>query len=92
MKIRIKKDVDLKELKKYGYREWEKGFTKRVMSVKAEDTSRFYENIEVRKEDRIIRSHLYNDLSNFDWFSQYLTENHYIQDLVESGLTEIVEV
>lgn len=89
--LKIREDFNLKELEKFGYEKWNAVYRKSVRNYKVDDTGTFYETIVIYKDSRIIASWLYNDLCNVTWQTTMLLKNHYIQDLVEAGIVEMVK-
>ena len=81
-----------KELEKYGFELSPEGnqYSKKVNSV-TDEYQRFYEIIYITSS-RIIKSRLYNDLSNFEWTGYIERTDHYIKDLDNAGLLEIKEI
>ena len=64
---RIKFEKDLEELRQFGYKKDAKGnYSKKVMK----DTNKawaYFETIEINKDDRIIRTRLYQDAAEQEW-------------------------
>lgn len=60
--------------------------TKKVNAV-SDGYQTFYETIFITNS-RIIKSRLYNDLSNFEWTGYVDKAEHYIKDLENAGLYE----
>lgn len=51
----------------------------------------FYESIYINSAN-IVKSRLYNDLSNFEWTGYIERTDHYIKDLDNAGLLKIKEI
>ncbi len=64
---RIKFERDLKELEQFGYEKDKQGnYSKRVMK----DTNKgwtYFETIEINKDDRLIKTRLYQDAADQEW-------------------------
>ena len=88
--LKIKDNVDLKELEKFGF---EKYNTYDTWFRKAHKTSdgyqTFYERFEINENDRIIRTILYNDLSDQYWEGT-IEKNGRVLDLYKADLVEKV--
>ena len=65
-------------------------YTKKVNTV-SDGYQTFYETIYITSS-RIIKSRLYNDLSNFEWTGYVNKAEHYIKDLYNEGLLEFKEI
>lgn len=89
--LKIKDDVDLKELEKFGFVERENVYIKGVMTDRGSGFWTYYESIVINKKERLIYSILYNDQMNMEWESYNIRKDHYIQDLVEANLVEKVK-
>ena len=88
---RIKNKDNFKELLKYGYKECENEYTKKVMK----DTNKvwaYYETIEISKDDGIIRTRLYQDCANQEWVGYIEKKGRFIYDLDKAGLLEEVNI
>lgn len=90
--LKIKDNVDLEELKKIGYKEDEQGnYSKKVMR----DTNKgwtYFETIEINKDDRIIRTRLYQDCADQEWIGYIEKTGRFIYDLDEAGLLEEINL
>lgn len=86
--LKIKDNVDLKELEKYGYKKSGNHYYLNVYR----DRDGFYhweERILINTEDRIIRSEITHDLTDKYWICDEVNITHYIYDLED--LVEKVE-
>lgn len=85
---RVKLGVDLKELEKYGYkRDTEGNYSKKVMK----DSNKvwtYFETIEISKDDRIIRTILYQDAADQNWYGYIEKPGRFISDLEKADLIE----
>ena len=83
---------NFEELEKYGFKLSPEGneYSKKVNSV-TDGYQRFYETIYITSS-RIVKSRLYNDLSNFEWTGYIERTDHYIKDLDNDGLLAITEI
>lgn len=79
---------DFKRLEEFGFElsQEENQYTKKVNTV-SDGYQTFYETIYITSS-RIIKSRLYNDLSNFEWTGYVDKAEHYIKDLDNAGLLE----
>ena len=83
--LKIKDDIDLKELEEYGYKKSGNHYYLNVYR----DRDSFYhweERILISTEDRIIRSEITHDLTDKYWICDEVSIDHYIynlEDLVE---------
>lgn len=88
---RIKFDKNLKELEKYGYEEDKQGnYSKKVMK----DTNKawtYFETIEINKDDRIVKTRLYQDAADQEWIGYIEKKGRFIYDLDEAGLLEEIK-
>lgn len=96
-KIRKKKIIiiykgDFQKLEEFGFKlsQEENQYTKKVNAV-SDGYQTFYETIFITNS-RIIKSRLYNDLSNFEWTGYVDKAEHYIKDLENAGLLEFKEM
>ncbi len=89
--LKIKDNVDLKELEKYGYKENQNKYEKLVSSDNNSKVWTWYETIEIDKKDRIITTRLYNDCADQDWYGYIENVDRYLQDLEKADLVEKVE-
>lgn len=96
-KIRKKKIIiiykgDFQKLEEFGFKlsQEENQYTKKVNAV-SDGYQTFYETIFITNS-RIIKSRLYNDLSNFEWTGYVDKAEHYIKDLENAGLLEFKEI
>lgn len=96
-KIRKKKIIiiykgDFQKLEEFGFKlsQEENQYTKKVNAV-SDGYQTFYETIFITNS-RIIKSRLYNDLSNFEWTGYVDKAGHYIKDLENAGLLEFKEI
>lgn len=90
---RIKLDKDLKELEKFGYKEDNQGnYSKKVMADSSSKVYCYHETIEINKDDRIIRSRVYQDYADQEWIGYIEKADRYIYDLEKAGLIEEVEL
>ena len=89
---RIKFERDLEELRQFKYKKDAKGnYSKKVMK----DTNKawaYFETIEINKDDRIIRTRLYQDAADQEWVGYIEKEGRYIHDIYEAGLIEEVHI
>lgn len=83
---------DFKRLEEFGFElsQEENQYTKKVNTV-SDGYQTFYETIYITSS-RIIKSRLYNDLSNFEWTGYVDKAEHYIKDLENVGLLEFKEI
>ena len=88
---RIKFERDLKELENFGYKKDTQGnYSKKVMK----DTNKgwtYFETIEINKDDRIVRTRLYQDSADQEWVGYIEKTGRYIYDLEKAGLIEEVK-
>lgn len=85
---RIKLDVDLKELEKYGYKKDTEGnYSKKVMKDSNKAWT-YFETIEINKNDRIIRTRLYQDAADQEWYGYIEKTGRFISDLWKDELLE----
>lgn len=89
---RIKFERDLKELEQFGYKKDTQGnYSKKVMK----DTNKgwtYFETIEINKEDRIVKTRLYQDAADQEWIGYIEKKSRFIYDLDEAGLLEEVNI
>lgn len=89
---RIKIERDLKELEQFGYKQDSKGnYSKKVMK----DTNKgwtYFETIEINKEDRIVKTRLYQDAADQEWIGYIEKKGRFIYDLDEAGLLEEINI
>ena len=89
---RIKIERDLKELEQFGYEKDKQGnYSKRVMK----DTNKgwaYFETIEINKEDRIVKTRLYQDAADQEWVGYIEKKGRFIYDLDEAGLLEEIDI
>lgn len=89
---RIKIERDLKELEQFGYKKDTQGnYSKKVMK----DTNKgwtYFETIEINKEDRIVKTRLYQDAADQEWIGYIEKKSRFIYDLDEAGLLEEVNI
>ena len=86
--LKIKDDVDLKELEKFGFKKYETYNTYFKKGNKVTDGYQtFFERFEINEDDRIIRTILYNDLSDQYW-EGIIERNGRVLDLDKAGLVE----
>lgn len=89
---RIKFERDLKELEQFGYKKDTQGnYSKKVMK----DTNKgwtYFETIEINKEDRIVKTRLYQDEADQEWIGYIEKKSRFIYDLDEAGLLEEVNI
>lgn len=65
---RIKFDKNLNELEKFGYKKDNQGnYSKKVMKDNTCGSWTYFETIEINKDDRIIRTRLYQDVADQEW-------------------------
>lgn len=83
---------DFQKLEEFGFKlsQEENQYTKKVNTV-SDGYQTFYETIYITSS-RIIKSRLYNDLSNSEWTGYVDKAEHYIKDLDNTGLLEFKEV
>lgn len=83
---------DFQKLEKFGFElsQEENQYTKKVNTV-SDGYQTFYETIFITNS-RIIKSRLYNDLSDFEWTGYVDKAEHYIKDLENAGLLEFKEI
>lgn len=83
---------DFPKLEEFGFKlsQEENQYTKKVNAV-SDGYQTFYETIFITNS-RIIKSRLYNDLSNFEWTGYVDKAEHYIKDLENAGLLEFKEI
>lgn len=87
---RIKFEKDLKELENFGYKKDTQGnYSKKVMKDKNKGWT-YFETIEINKDDRIVRTRLYQDCADQEWVGYIEKRGRYIYDLDEAGLLEEV--
>ena len=92
MPYKIKDNVDLKELYKYGFKKY--GMTNeyyRKGTRVSDGYQSFFERFEINEDDRIIRTILHNDLSDQTWEGT-IERNSRVIDLDEAGLIEFIEL
>ena len=81
---RIKFERDLKELEQFGYKKDAQGnYSKKVMK----DTNKgwtYFETIEINKDDRIVRTRLYQDCADQEWVGYIEKKGRFIYDLDKS--------
>lgn len=89
---RIKFERDLKELEQFGYKKDAQGnYSKKVMK----DTNKgwtYFETIEINKDDRIVRTRLYQDCADQKWVGYIEKKGRFIYDLDEAGLLEEINI
>ncbi len=89
---RIKFERDLKELEQFGYEKDKQGnYSKRVMK----DTNKgwtYFETIEINKDDRLIKTRLYQDAADQEWVGYIEKKGRFIYDLDAVGLLEEVNI
>lgn len=89
---RIKIERELKELEQFGYKKDIQGnYSKKVMK----DTNKgwtYFETIEINKEDRIVKTRLYQDAADQEWIGYIEKKGRFIYDLDEAGLLEEVNI
>lgn len=89
---RIKIERELKELEQFGYKKDIQGnYSKKVMK----DTNKgwtYFETIEINKEDRIVKTRLYQDAADQEWMGYIEKKGRFIYDLDEAGLLEEVNI
>ena len=89
---RIKFERDLKELEQFGYEKDKQGnYSKRVMK----DTNKgwtYFETIEINKDDRLIKTSLYQDAADQEWVGYIEKKGRFIYDLDAVGLLEEVNI
>jgi hypothetical protein len=88
--LKIKDDVDLKELEKFGYEDRNTHYAKKVMKDGTSKVWTYFETIEIDKIDRIIRTRLYQDCANQEWVGFIEKTGRFIDDLDTAGLVEKV--
>ena len=83
---------DFQKLEEFGFElsQEKNQYTKKVNTV-SDGYQTFYETIYITNS-RIIKSRLYNDLSNFEWTGYVDKTSHYIKDLENAGLLEFKEI
>lgn len=83
---------DFQKLEEFGFKlsQEENQYTKKVNTV-SDGYQTFYETIYITSS-RIIKSRLYNDLSNCEWTGYVDKAEHYIKDLENAGLLEFKEM
>lgn len=83
---------DFQKLEEFGFKlsQEENQYTKKVNTV-SDGYQTFYETIFITNS-RIIKSRLYNDLSNFEWTGYVDKAGYYIKDLENAGLLEFKEI
>lgn len=85
---RVKLEKDLKELEKFGYKKDTQGnYSKKVMK----DTNKawaYFETIEINKDDRIVKTRLYQDAADQEWVGYIEKKGRFIYDLDEAELLE----
>ena len=91
MPYKIKENVDLRELYKYGYKKYAMSneYYKKVSKV-TDGYQTFFERFEISEDDRIIRTILHNDLSDQYWEGT-IQRNGRVLDLDKAGLIEFIE-
>lgn len=89
--LKIKDSVDLKELEKFGYEDRNAQYAKVVMKDSTSNVWTYFETIEIDKKDRIIRTRLYQDCADQEWFGYIEKTGRYIYDLDKAGLVEKVK-
>lgn len=88
---KIKDDKDLKELEKFDYKKDIGGnYSKRVFKDNNKAWT-YFETIEINKNDRIIRTRLYQDCADQEWFGYIEKTGRFISDLEKAGLIEEVK-
>lgn len=89
---RIKFEKDLKELENFGYKKDTQGnYSKKVMK----DTNKgwtYFETIEINKDDRIVKTRLYQDCADQEWVGYIEKKGRFIYDLDEAGLLEEINI
>lgn len=80
--LKIKDNIDLKDLKKYGFKEFGNCF---ILSVAGNDYG-FYIDFSLNKDDRIILLE-----ANTDEIGCFVDDLDIIYDLIQAGLVEKVE-
>lgn len=87
--LKIKDEVDLKELEKFGFQKHETENTYYRKKGKVTDNYQtFFERLEISEEDRVIRTILYNDLSDQYW-EGVIERTGRVLDLEKAGLIEV---
>lgn len=89
---RVKLEKDLKELEKFGYKKDTQGnYSKKVMK----DTNKgwtYFETIEINKDDRLIKTRLYQDAADQEWVGYIEKKGRFIYDLAEAELLEEINI
>ena len=89
---RIKFERDLKELEQFGYKKDAQGnYSKKVMK----DTNKgwtYFETIEINKDDRIVRTRLYQDCADQEWVGYIEKKGRFIYDLDEAIVEKINKI
>lgn len=89
---RVKLEKDLKELEKFGYKKDTQGnYSKKVMK----DTNKawtYFETIEINKDDRIVKTRLYQDAADQEWVGYIEKKGRFIYDLDEAELLEEINL
>ena len=89
---RIKLEKDLKELEKFDYKKDTEGnYSKRVMTDSSSKVWAYYETIEINKNDRIIRTRLYQDCADQEWVGYIEKTERFVKDLEKAGLLEEIK-
>ena len=86
--LKIKDEIDLKELEKFGYKDCNKTYEKSVMADRNSGAWTWFETIVIDKDDRIIRSKLFHDCNCMTWWGFVGSTEHYLYDLEKAGMVE----
>ena len=89
-KIKIKNDINLKILEKYGYEDYGDYYAKLVMRDNYSKVWTWHESIIIRKDDRIIRTKITRDTVDEEWFGYVVSKDHFIYDLLDY-IEEIID-
>lgn len=87
---RIKFERNLEELEQFGYeKDMQGNYSKKVMKDRNKGWT-YFETIIINKDDRIVRTRLYQDCADQEWIGNIEKKGRFIYDLDEAGLLEEV--
>lgn len=87
---RIKLEKNLEDLKQFGYeKDMQGNYSKKVMKDRNKGWT-YFETIIINKDDRIVRTRLYQDCADQEWVGYIEKKGRFIYDLDEAGLLEEV--
>ncbi|MCI9015955.1 MAG: hypothetical protein HFJ53_02145 [Clostridia bacterium] len=89
---RIKLERNLEELKQFGYeKDMQGNYSKKVMKDRNKGWT-YFETIEINKDDRIVKTRLYQDCADQEWVGYIEKKGRFIYDLDAAGLLEEINI